>query len=40
MQFATLAVSALAAVSAVVAGPVQKRAGGSGQATYFYQVSV
>ena len=39
MQFATLAVSALAlAASAVTAAPAQKRAGGSGQATYFYQV--
>ncbi|SAM82742.1 uncharacterized protein UBRO_05003 [Ustilago bromivora] len=37
MQFTTLAVSALAAVSAVAAAPAQKRAGGSGQATYYYQ---
>lgn len=38
MQFVTLAVSALAlAASSVAAAPAQKRAGGSGQATYFYQ---
>ncbi|PWZ00159.1 hypothetical protein BCV70DRAFT_160857 [Testicularia cyperi] len=37
MQFTTLAVTALAAASAVIAAPAQKRAGGSGQATYFYQ---
>ncbi|KIS68638.1 uncharacterized protein UMAG_10640 [Mycosarcoma maydis] len=37
MQFTTLAISALAAASAVVAAPVEKRAGGSGQATYYYQ---
>lgn len=40
MQFTTLAVSALAAVSAVAAAPAQKRAGGSGQATYYYQVRI
>ncbi|CDR88422.1 uncharacterized protein SPSC_04249 [Sporisorium scitamineum] len=37
MQFTTLVVSALAAASAVVAAPFEKRAGGQGQATYFYQ---
>ncbi|TKY84792.1 hypothetical protein EX895_005872 [Sporisorium graminicola] len=37
MQFTTLVVSALAAASAVVAAPMTKRAGGQGQATYFYQ---
>lgn len=37
MQFTTLFVSALAAATAVVAAPLEKRAGGSGQATYFYQ---
>ncbi|CBQ73608.1 conserved hypothetical protein [Sporisorium reilianum SRZ2] len=37
MQFTTLVVSALAAASAVVAAPLEKRAGGQGQATYFLQ---
>lgn len=37
MQFTTFALTALAAASAVVAAPMEKRAGGSGQATYFYQ---
>lgn len=37
MQFTTLVVSALAAASAVVAAPLEKRAGGQGQATYYYQ---
>ncbi|SNX85024.1 related to B2-aldehyde-forming enzyme [Melanopsichium pennsylvanicum] len=38
MQFTTLAVSALAiAASSVAAAPAQKRAGGQGQATYYYQ---
>ncbi|KAJ9479697.1 Expansin [Pseudozyma hubeiensis] len=37
MQFFTLAISALAAASAVVAAPLEKRAGGQGQATYYYQ---
>lgn len=36
MQFSTIAISALALATAAVASPV-KRAGGSGQATYFYQ---
>ena len=37
MKFTTLAVSALAVASSLVLAAPAKRAGGSGQATYFYQ---